>query len=101
MEGLMAESHVMARLKQIIRSYGSSIQTDSYNIDACCTEHQVYWISTAITIFLRIRINHFVRIRNREIKQLAEQKKEKRALVYKIGQNLSKPSRKTKKAKHL
>ena len=98
MEGLMAESHVMARLKQIIRS---SIQTDSYKIDACCTEHQVYWINTAITIFLRVRINHFVRIRNREIKELAEKKKEKRALVNKLGQNSSKPSRKTKKVKHL
>jgi hypothetical protein len=47
-EGLMVGSHLMTRLKEIICS---CIQVDSYYVDACCSKHQVYWISSAITIF--------------------------------------------------
>jgi hypothetical protein len=89
---------ILERLKEIIRQ---TVQAESYHVDACCNAHQAYWISAAITMFLRVRILHCVRVRNREIKELAEKRKHKLAQVYKQQKAAQKLSRKTKKIKHL
>jgi hypothetical protein len=98
MEGLMAGSGVMARLTEMIKN---TIFLDSYYVDACCKMHQTYWITTAVTIFLRIRIHHFVRVRNREIKAMAEKKKQKLRNTLSEGKKAVKSSRKLRKIKHV
>ena len=74
-EGVMAGPGVMARLKKII---DSTVTVDSYPIDECCSDHRSWWLSMVVTVFLRIRIHHFVRSRNRELKALADAKKLKK-----------------------
>jgi len=89
-EGVMAGPSVMRCLTDVIRA---SVNFESYNVDCCCSEHQQYWLNHALAMYLRVRIHHFVKVRNRELKQLAEKQKEKK--------DRPKPSRKTKKVKHL
>ena len=89
-EGVMAGPSVMRCLTDVIRA---SVNLESYNVDCCCSEHQQYWLNHAVAMYLRVRIHHFVKVRNRELKQLAEKQKEKK--------HRPKPSRKTKKVKHL
>jgi catabolite regulation protein CreA len=74
-EGVMAGPSVMGSLKDII---DSTVTVDSYPIDECCSDHRSWWLSMVVTVFLRIRIHHFVRIRNRELKTLADTKKMKK-----------------------
>jgi len=83
-EGVMSGPKVMRSLIDVVRQ---TVNVDSYHVDVCCDEHQKYWINNAIVLFLRVRIHHFVRVRNRELKQLADKKKHSRP----------KPSRKAKK----
>ena len=89
-EGVMGGPRVMRCLKAIICQ---TVNVHSYHIDVSCDEHQQYWLNAAITLFLRVRIHHFVKIRNRELKQLADKKKTAQMTA-------SKPSRKLKKVKH-
>ena len=58
--------------------------------------HRTSWLNAALRLFLRVRIHHFVRVRNRELKMLAEKKKAKSAELKAV-----KPNRKSKKVKHL
>jgi len=93
-EGVIAGLRVMGCL------YDTVLQTSdctSYSIDTCCTEHKCMWVRKAIWLCLCVRIHHFVRTRNTELKQLAEKKKQTK--VNKL--TAVKPSRKTKKVKHL
>jgi len=90
-EGVMAGPYVMRTLKDIIFE---TVNVHSYQIDVCCKEHQQYWLNLAITLFLRVRIHHFVKIRNRELKQLQDKKKV-------VQQTTRKPSQKLKKVKNL
>jgi len=90
-ERVMAGPRVMRCLKDIINE---TVDVRSYQIDVCCDKHRQYWLNTAVTLFLRVRIHHFVKIRNRELKDLADKKKAAKATV-------SKPSRKLKKVKHV
>ena len=92
MEGVMAGPGVMGSLKDI---FMQSVDRESYEINCCCKVHQTYWLNAAVTLFLRVRIHHFVKVRNRELKQLAAKQKEKHAHAA-----VSKPSRKLKKVKH-
>ena len=71
-ERVMAGPYVMRTLTDIVFE---TINVRSYYIDVCCDKHQQYWLNTAITLFLRVRIRHFVKIRNRELKQLQDKKK--------------------------
>jgi len=93
-EGVIAGLRVMGCLYDIVLQ---TIDCNSYSIDTCCTEHKCMWVRKAIWLYLRVRIHHFVRTRNTELKQLAEQKKQTK--VNKL--TAAKPSRKTKKVKHL
>lgn len=97
-EGVMATRGVMGSLKDIV---DSTVTVDSYPIDECCSDHKSWWLSTVVTVFLRIRIHHFVRIRNRELKALADAKKMKKQTEKKAETNARKPSRKAKKVMHL
>ena len=81
----------MRTLKDIIFE---TVNIHSYQIDVCCKEHQQYWLNLAITLFLRVRIHQFVKIRNRELKQLQDKKKV-------VQQTTRKPSQKLKKVKNL
>jgi hypothetical protein len=94
MEAVIAGPRVMGNLKEIV---SRAISVNSYPIDSCCHDHRLFWLSNAITLYLRIRIHHFVRVRNRELKDLANAKKIKQL----SEKTASKPSRKTKKIKHL
>jgi len=72
-EGIMAGPYVMRTLKDIIFE---TVNVHSYQIDVCCEEHQQYWLNSAIiTVFLRLCIHHFVKICNRELKQLQDKKR--------------------------
>ena len=73
-EAVIAGPAVMGSLKDLI---SQGINTDSFNIEICCQQHRIHCVMSVITLFLRIRIHHFVKIRNRELKELAEKKKDK------------------------
>jgi hypothetical protein len=96
-ESTMAGPNVMGSLKDVI---GCSVTVDSYPIDDCCSNHKTWWLNMAVTVFLRVRIHHFVRIRNRELKDLAEARKIKKQ-KHEAEATASKGSRKAKKVMHL
>jgi len=73
-EAVIAGPAVMGSLKDLI---SQGINTDSFNIEICCQQHRIHCVTNVITLFLRIRIHHFVKIRNRELQELAEKKKDK------------------------
>lgn len=91
-EGVIARPRVMGCLYDLVLQ---TVDCSSYSIDTCCAK--CMWVRKAIRLYLRVQIHHFVRIRNTELKQLAEKKKETK--VNKL--RAVKPSRKTKKVKHL
>jgi len=97
MEGIMAGPRVMGCLKDMVQE---SVTVDSYYIDVSCDNHQSHWLNKAITIYLRVRIHHFVRVRNREPKELAEKRKSDAAKL-KLTTRNQKRNRKAKKVKHL
>jgi hypothetical protein len=98
LEGVIAGPRVMGSLKDII---ASAVAIDSYPIDECCDDHRSWWLNVAVTVFLRIRIHHFVRIRNRELKELTNAAKIKKQTNARVEKSVRKPSRKAKKVMHL
>lgn len=65
---------IMSRLTQLI---GNTVSIDNYHMETACSSHQEHHARQVIRLYLRIRIHHFVRIRNRELKQLELQHKNK------------------------
>lgn len=83
-EQLCYGSNVMCNLKQCILT---SVDVYSVDIDCACTEHKRQQLDYFVSLYSRVRIHHYVRIRNRELKQFAQTAKMKR-------------NRKTKKFSH-
>ena len=69
---MMSNERVMQKLHDLCLG---SVFIESYTIESACSEHQLLWINRALTLFLRVRIHHFVKIRNQELKQLADKQK--------------------------
>jgi hypothetical protein len=87
-------------LQQYISGFNVTTGFDSYPIDDCCSNHKIWWLNMAVTVFLRVRIHDFVRIRNRELKDLAEARKIKKQ-KHEAEATASRGSRKAKKVMHL
>ena len=64
--------NVVARLMEVVTQ---AIDIHSYHVDSVCSSHQECYVTYAIKLYLRLRIHHFVRIRNRELKELELRKK--------------------------
>jgi len=83
-EQLCYSSKVAYNLKQCIFT---SVDLYSFDIDCACQEHKRQQLDYFVRLYCRVRIHHYVRIRNRELKQFAQTAKLKR-------------SRKAKKVSH-
>jgi hypothetical protein len=65
---------VMCKLLSMVTA---AIDVQSYPLETVCSVHQTQRMNDAVRLYLRVRIHHFVRIRNRELKELELKKKEK------------------------
>lgn len=75
-ESAIGRDGVAVTLERGIRS---SLDCDSYFVDNMCDEHHSSVLDKVVRLFIRIRIYHFVKIRNREIKELADKRKNRKA----------------------
>ena len=66
---------VMCKLQKMVFS---ALDVATYPLETVCAEHQSQRMNEAVRLFLRVRIHHFVRIRNRELKELESKAKEKK-----------------------
>jgi len=83
-EQLCYGSNVMRNLTECI---STAVDVYSFDIDCACTEHKRQQLDYLVNLYSRLRIHHYVRIRNRELKQFAQSAKLKK-------------NRKTKKVSH-
>jgi len=74
-EQLCSGLNVACNLRQCIFT---SVDVYSFDIDCACTDHRRQQLDYFVTLYTRLRIHHFVRIRNRELKQLSQSAKLKR-----------------------
>lgn len=72
MEKLICGRNVMRNLKDCLAAV---IDFDSFRLDSVCVEHHQQQFDYLITLLLRVRIHHFLRIRNRELRQLEHARK--------------------------
>src|SRR6218665_543967 len=71
-ESLISGRHVMHNLKQCILA---CVDVGSYHLDSVCEEHQTHQREYLLHLLLRVRIHHFIRIRNRELQQIDQTRK--------------------------
>ena len=74
-EQLCCGSNIACSLKQCILT---SVDLYSFDIDCACSEQRRQQLDYFVTLYSRVRIHHYVRIRNRELKQFAQTGKVKR-----------------------
>ena len=72
LEGLCSSNHFSRNLKECF-----SACTDMYSFELrnFCPTHRLHGLNLVVNLYIRIRIHHFVKIRNRELKELAIAKK--------------------------
>jgi len=69
LESLSTGKHVMKYLWECVVQ---GIEVCNYDVTCACTDHVDVVRNKIIRLYLRIRIHHFVRIRNRELKEFAQ-----------------------------
>ena len=67
MEKLICGQNVMQNLKECILA---SVDVCSYQTDSVCEEHQVQQRDYMLNLLYRVKIHHYIRIRNRQLQQL-------------------------------
>jgi len=53
----------------------ATIDLNSYHIDSVCAEHHQQQFEYMLNLLLRVRIHHFVRVRNHELQDLEQARK--------------------------
>jgi len=71
-ESLISGRKVMHNLRQCVLT---CIDLASYHIDSVCESHQTQQQDYMVNLLLRVRIHHFIRIRNRELQQIDQSRK--------------------------
>lgn len=71
-EKLSCGRNVKTNLKDC---FAASVDQQSFCLDFACSEHQQYLRDSVIDLLARVRIHHFVKIRNRELKELEQHRK--------------------------
>ena len=72
LEKLICGRNVKSNLKDC---FAASVDQHSFSLDFACDEHQQYLRDSVIDLLARVRIHHFVRIRNRELLELEQHRK--------------------------
>ena len=80
-ETLSTGKNVMSYVRECIYQ---GVDADSYELDSVCEDHMCGTVGYIIRLYLRVRIHHFVRIRNRELKQYAAPKPKRNRKAKKI-----------------
>lgn len=71
-ESLISGRNVMFNLKECVLA---CVDVGSYHIKSVCEMHQAQQQDYVLNLLLRVRIHHFIRIRNRELQQLNQIRK--------------------------
>jgi len=79
-------------VKQLFDVVLTTVDVYSYSLPSVCALHQLQQIRHVVLLYLRLRIHHFVRIRNRELKDLQ--------LKQKQNVHVGKKNRKLEKISH-
>jgi hypothetical protein len=66
-EQVSSGRNVSQNLKECILA---TVDVSSYSVDSVCDEHQQQQREYMLSLLLRVRIHHFVRIRNRDLQEL-------------------------------
>jgi len=69
LESLSTGKHIMKYLWECIVQ---GVDLCTYDVDYACTNHAAFVRNQIVRLYLRIRIHHFVRIRNRELKEYGQ-----------------------------
>ena len=67
LEKLSSGRNIMQNLKDYI---SLTIDLSSYRIESVCEDHHQQQFEYLLNLLLRVRIHHFVRIRNRELQEM-------------------------------
>jgi len=79
-------------VRQLFDLVLSAVDVYSYSLPSVCGSHQLQQTRNVVLLYLRLRIHHFVRIRNRELKDLQ--------LTQKHRPSVGKKNRKLEKISH-
>ena len=74
LEKLSSGRNIMQNLKDCI---SLTIDLSSYRIESVCDDHHQQQFEYLLNLLLRVRIHHFVRIRNRELQEMEHSRKMK------------------------
>ena len=69
-ESCVNAQHGVVGLRQLFDLALSAVDVYSYSLPSVCGSHQLQQTRNVVMLYLRLRIHHFVRIRNRELKDL-------------------------------